>query len=149
MTFVLHLDSSHEKKDDVEDQDGAVDDESVDGIGQKVSHLSQGVAAAVTSSFLHLRCFSLAAMSQVDPDTADDVERQEDDGGDAVEEDIQQVADLPLDDITGALGLQPILSQNLLTEVVSCKFLLSKFDGRLDPGISRVINSTILKIVHQ
>ena len=88
MTFVLHLDSGPEENDEVEDQDGAVDDVSVDGIGQKVSHLPQGVAAAVTSSFLSgllrvdLWSSSLAAMSQVDTDTADDVERQEDDGGD-------------------------------------------------------------------
>ena len=150
LTFVLHLDSSHEKENDVENQDGAVDDESVDWIGQEVSHLSQRVAAAaVTSSFPHLGCFFLAAMSQVDPDKADDVERQEDDGGDAVQEDINQVADLPLDNIPGALRLQPILSQNLLTEVVAYKFLQSEFDGGLDPGIARVINSNILKIVHQ
>ena len=156
MTFVLHLHSCPEKNDDVEDQHGAVDDESVDGIGQKVSHLLQCVAGAVASLPLllgllcvGLRCFSLAAVSQVDKDKADDVEREEDDGGDAVEEDVNQVADLPLDDIPGALGLQPILSQNLLTEVVAHELLLTKFEGGLDPGVAGVISSTILKIVHQ
>ena len=52
MTFVLHLDSCHEKSDDEEDEDGAVDDESVDGIGQKMSHFSQCVAATEISTFL-------------------------------------------------------------------------------------------------
>ena len=39
----------------------------------------------------------------MDKHIADDVERQEDDGGDAVEEDIQEVANLPLNNIPGAL----------------------------------------------
>ena len=158
MTFVLHLHSCREKNDDVEDQHGAVDDESVDGIGQKVSHLLQcvvGVGAVASLPLLPgllcvgLRYFYLAAVSQVDKDKADDVEREEDDGGDAVEEDVKQVADLPLDDVPRALGLQPILSQNLLTEVVAHELLLTKFEGGLDPWVAGVISSTILKIVHQ
>ena len=96
-----------------------------------------------------LRCSSLAAVPQVDTNTADDVERQEEDGGDAIEEDIKQVADLPLDNVPGGLRFQPILSQNLLTEVVAHKLLQAEFDGGLDPGVARLINSTILKIVHQ
>ena len=110
MTFILHLHSCPEKNDDVEDQHGAVDDESVDGIGQKVSHLLQCVAGAVASLPLllgllcvGLRCFSLAAVSQVDKDIADGVERQEDDGGEAVEEDVPDVTDLPLDDVARSL----------------------------------------------
>ena len=94
-------------------------------------------------------CFSLAELPQVDKHIADDVERQEDDGGDAVKEDIKQVTHLPLDNVPGALGLQPILSQNLLTEVVAHKFLLAEFDGSFDSGIPRLINSFILKIIHQ
>ena len=83
MTFVLHLHSCREKNDDVEDQHGAVDDESVDGIGQKVSHLLQCVAGWEAFSsllwLLEVLLSSIAAVSQVDEDTADDVERQKDD----------------------------------------------------------------------
>ena len=149
----MHLDSCQEKKDDVEDQDGAVDDKSVDGIGQKVSHLPQCVAGWEAFSsllwLLEVLLSSIAAVSQVDEDTADDVERQEDDGGDAVEENIEQVADLPLDDVPSCLGLQPILSQNLLTEVVAHKLLQAEIDGGFDPGVACVIRAVVVIIVHQ
>ena len=92
---------------------------------------------------------SIAAVSQVDEDTADDVERQEDDGGDAVEENIEQVADLPLDDVPSCPGLQPILSQYLLTKVVAHKLLLAEIDGGLDPWVACAIRATNVKIVHQ
>ena len=148
----MHLDSCQEKNYDVEDQDGAVDDKSVDGIGQKVGHLPQcvpGWEALSPLPWLPEMLLSIAAVSQVDKDTADDVERQEDDGEDAVKKYIEQVADLPLDDVPGCLRLQPILSQNLLTEVVAHKLLQAEIDGGLDPGIACVIRATVVKIVHQ
>ena len=139
--------SDPDEKYDVEDEDAAVGDVSVDGIRQETERFPHRAHKAVALLIRGILRSLTAAVSAVKNNAAQQVDWKEEDGGEAVEEDVPDVTDLPLDDVARSLGLEPIFSQYLLTEVVSYEPLLARPHGGLYPGVLGVVLHLVLVVV--